>query len=168
MRNFDEAPFLVIWELTQACDLACVHCRACAIDSRNPFELTSEEGFRLLEEVRALSVTRSWFFTGGDLLKRPDLFPLLEKSVSLGLRTTVTPSATLCSQMKPSSNSRAMEWLAFPSVWTEQTRKATTAFAGWKDPSTGRSRPYGTRRKSDCKRRSTPPSPGTTWAVWMR
>ena len=39
MRNFDEAPFLVIWELTQACDLACVHCRACAIDSRSPFEL---------------------------------------------------------------------------------------------------------------------------------
>jgi radical SAM protein len=33
-------------------------------------------------------------FTGGDPLKRPDLFPLLERSVELGLRTTVTPSAT--------------------------------------------------------------------------
>jgi MoaA/NifB/PqqE/SkfB family radical SAM enzyme len=31
MRDFDEAPFLVIWELTQTCDLTCVHCRACAI-----------------------------------------------------------------------------------------------------------------------------------------
>jgi MoaA/NifB/PqqE/SkfB family radical SAM enzyme len=31
MKNFDDAPFLVIWELTQACDLACVHCRACAV-----------------------------------------------------------------------------------------------------------------------------------------
>jgi len=93
MRNFDEAPFLVIWELTQACDLACVHCRACAIDSRNPFELTTEEGFRLLEEVRTFG-DPLMVFTGGDPLKRPDLFPLLEKSVSLGLRTTVTPSAT--------------------------------------------------------------------------
>ncbi|HEX3748344.1 MAG TPA: TIGR04053 family radical SAM/SPASM domain-containing protein [Bryobacteraceae bacterium] len=93
MKNFDEAPFLVIWELTQACDLACVHCRACAIESRNPFELKTEEGFRLLEEVRSFG-DPLMVFTGGDPLKRPDLFQLLEKSVSLGLRTTVTPSAT--------------------------------------------------------------------------
>jgi radical SAM protein with 4Fe4S-binding SPASM domain len=33
-------------------------------------------------------------FTGGDPLKRPDLFELVEHSVGLGLRTTVTPSAT--------------------------------------------------------------------------
>jgi radical SAM protein len=93
MKNFDDAPFLVIWELTQACDLACVHCRACAIESRNPFELKTEEGFRLLEEVRSFG-DPLMVFTGGDPLKRPDLFQLLEKSVTLGLRTTVTPSAT--------------------------------------------------------------------------
>ena len=93
MRNFDEAPFLVIWELTQACDLACVHCRACAIENRSPFELSTEEGFRLLEEVRSFG-DPLMVFTGGDPLKRPDLFALLEKSVQLGLRTTVTPSAT--------------------------------------------------------------------------
>jgi MoaA/NifB/PqqE/SkfB family radical SAM enzyme len=93
MRNFDEAPFLVIWELTQACDLACVHCRACAIENRNPFELSTAEGFRLLEEVRSFG-DPLMVFTGGDPLKRPDLFPLLERSVELGLRTTVTPSAT--------------------------------------------------------------------------
>ena len=49
MKNFDEAPFLVIWEVTQACDLACAHCRACAQPDRSPAELTTEEGFRLLK-----------------------------------------------------------------------------------------------------------------------
>ncbi|MCC6391124.1 MAG: TIGR04053 family radical SAM/SPASM domain-containing protein [Bryobacterales bacterium] len=93
MKSFDEAPFLVIWELTQACDLACVHCRACAIADRNPFELSTEEGFRLLETVREFG-DPLMVFTGGDPLKRPDVFPLLEKSVQLGLRTTITPSAT--------------------------------------------------------------------------
>jgi radical SAM protein len=93
MRNFDNAPFLVIWELTQACDLACVHCRACAIENRNPEELTTQEGFQLLEEVRSFG-DPLMVFTGGDPLKRPDLFRLLERSVQLGLRTTVTPSAT--------------------------------------------------------------------------
>jgi MoaA/NifB/PqqE/SkfB family radical SAM enzyme len=93
MRNFENAPFLVIWELTQACDLACVHCRACAIESRNPLQLTTHEGLRLLEEIRSFG-DPLMVFTGGDPLKRPDLFRLLERSVPLGLRTTVTPSAT--------------------------------------------------------------------------
>ena len=93
MRSFDDAPFLVIWELTQACDLACVHCRACAIARRNPFELTTGEGFRLLEEIRSFG-DPLMVFTGGDPLKRDDVFPLLDKSASLGLRTTITPSAT--------------------------------------------------------------------------
>lgn len=93
MRSFDDAPFLVIWELTQACDLACVHCRASALAGRNPLELSTEEGFRLLETVREFG-DPLMVFTGGDPLKRPDVSSLLEKSVELGLRTTITPSAT--------------------------------------------------------------------------
>src|SRR5215469_1272468 len=73
---------------------ACVHCRACAIADRHPFELPTEEGFRLLESARSFG-DPLMVFTGGDPLKRPDLFALLEKSVGLGLRTTITPSATL-------------------------------------------------------------------------
>ncbi|HOL72593.1 MAG TPA: TIGR04053 family radical SAM/SPASM domain-containing protein [Bryobacteraceae bacterium] len=93
MRDFSQAPFLVIWEVTQACDLACVHCRASAEPRRHPLELTTEEGFRLLDEVREFGDPLV-VFTGGDPLKRPDLFELLKYSVDLGLRTTVTPSAT--------------------------------------------------------------------------
>jgi radical SAM protein len=93
MRNFDEAPFLVIWEVTQACDLACIHCRASAEPSRHPLELSTGEGFRLLKQVREFG-DPLMVFTGGDPLKRPDIFELLQHSVSLGLRTTITPSAT--------------------------------------------------------------------------
>lgn len=93
MRDFERAPFLVIWEVTQACDLACVHCRACAVPNRHPAELTTEEGFTLLEEIRSFG-DPLMVFTGGDPLKRDDLFDLLAYSVRLGLRTTVTPSAT--------------------------------------------------------------------------
>ncbi|MBI3680216.1 MAG: TIGR04053 family radical SAM/SPASM domain-containing protein [Acidobacteria bacterium] len=92
--NFDEAPLLVIWETTQACDLACVHCRACAIARRHPAELTTEEGCRLLDEVKAFNAPTLLVFTGGDPLKRPDLFPLIRYSVAAGLRTNVSPSAT--------------------------------------------------------------------------
>src|ERR1019366_1560517 len=93
MQNFDQAPFLVIWEVTQACDLAFAHCRASAVPFRHPLELTTEQGFRLLEAVKTFG-DPLMVFTGGDPLKRPDLSALLQKSVELGLRTTVTPSAT--------------------------------------------------------------------------
>ncbi len=91
--NFDQSPMLVIWEVTQACDLACVHCRASAQSERHPSELTTEQGYRLLEEIRRFGEPLM-VFTGGDPLKRPDLFDLVRHSVRLGLRTNVTPSAT--------------------------------------------------------------------------
>lgn len=91
--NFDQAPMLVIWEVTQACDLACVHCRASAQPERHPHELTTEQGFRLLEEIRSFGEPLM-VFTGGDPLKRPDLYELIRHSVKIGLRTNVTPSAT--------------------------------------------------------------------------
>ena len=93
MLGFADAPFLVLWEVTRACDLACLHCRASALPDRNPLELTTAEGLSLLEDIRGLG-DPLLVFTGGDPLKRPDLFDLLEHSVGLGLRTTVTPSAT--------------------------------------------------------------------------
>jgi radical SAM protein len=91
--NFDQAPMLVIWEATQACDLACVHCRASAQSERNPKELTTEQGYRLLDEIRSFGEPLM-VFTGGDPLKRPDLYDLIRYSVKIGLRTNVTPSAT--------------------------------------------------------------------------
>jgi len=84
---------LVIWEVTQACDLACVHCRASAQPQRNPHELTTEQGFRLLEDIRSFG-DPLMVFTGGDPLKRPDLYELIRHAVKIGLRTNVTPSAT--------------------------------------------------------------------------
>lgn len=100
--NFDKAPMLVIWETTQACDLACVHCRASAAPTRHANELTTVEGFRLLEQVREFG-SPLMVFTGGDPLKRPDLFDLMSRSVELGLRTNISPSAT------PLLNSRVID-----------------------------------------------------------
>jgi radical SAM protein len=91
--NFDQAPMLVIWEVTQACDLACVHCRASAQSERAANELTTEQGYRLLDEIKSFGEPLM-VFTGGDPLKRPDIFELARYAVKIGLRTNVTPSAT--------------------------------------------------------------------------
>src|SRR5437879_2102623 len=91
--NFDQSPLIVIWETTQACDLACVHCRASASTERNNNELSTEEAYRLLEEVSRFG-SPLMIFTGGDPLKRPDLMQIMRRSVELGLRTNISPSAT--------------------------------------------------------------------------
>ena len=93
MRDFSQGPFLVIWELTQACDLACRHCRASAQPARHPQELTTAEAMGVLAQIRGFG-DPLLVFTGGDPLKREDLFDILTASVRSGLRTAITPSAT--------------------------------------------------------------------------
>lgn len=91
--DFDQRPFIVIWETTQACDLACVHCRACAQPSRTALELNTNEAKGLIEQVAALKAP-VFVLTGGDPLKRPDIFELVEYASSCGVRISLTPSAT--------------------------------------------------------------------------
>lgn len=93
MAGFDASPFIVFWETTQACDLACVHCRADARPGRDPDELDTAEGTRLLDEVRAMGCPLV-VLTGGDPAKRPDLVELVRHGSSIGLRVALTPSAT--------------------------------------------------------------------------
>ncbi len=88
-------PFIVIWEVTRACQLACVHCRAEAIPHRDPLELSTAEGRALLDDLAALETPRPMVvLTGGDPLERPDLAALVAYGTGLGLRVAVSPSVT--------------------------------------------------------------------------
>lgn len=91
--DFDRAPFTIAWEVTRACAFACVHCRADAQHRRHPAELTTEEGFRLIDRVRAFG-DPILVFTGGDPMMRPDLFDLIGYATRAGLRCSLTPTAT--------------------------------------------------------------------------
>lgn len=89
----DDHPFIAIWETTQACDLACAHCRASARPCRDRNELTSYEGFKLLRSLARGGVPLV-VLTGGDPAKRPDLTDLVAFGHAEGLKMGLTPSAT--------------------------------------------------------------------------
>lgn len=91
--DFDEAPLLVLWEITRACELACTHCRAEAQPRPDPRELNHDEAGQLLEEIAGMG-TPLVVLTGGDPLQRGDLLDLIRRGVDLGLRMTLTPSVT--------------------------------------------------------------------------
>jgi radical SAM protein with 4Fe4S-binding SPASM domain len=91
--DFNDRPFIVIWEVTRACSLACRHCRAAAQLRRHPLELNHDESLRLIEQV-ARAGPALFVLTGGDPVRRPDLKPLIRHAAGLGLRVGLTPSAT--------------------------------------------------------------------------
>jgi radical SAM protein len=91
--DFDLTPFTVAWEITQACALACVHCRASAQPKRNPKELTTQEGFELIDGIRDMG-NPILVVTGGDPLMRRDVFDLIKYAAGKGLRVSLSPSAT--------------------------------------------------------------------------
>jgi MoaA/NifB/PqqE/SkfB family radical SAM enzyme len=94
-RDFDQRPMLVIWEMTQACDLKCAHCRANSRVLRHPLELSTAEAFHLIDQIAAMKVPL-FVLTGGDPLKRPDLLPIVQYAHKRGVRTALTPSTTRC------------------------------------------------------------------------
>ncbi|MFQ5679487.1 MAG: TIGR04053 family radical SAM/SPASM domain-containing protein [Gemmatimonadota bacterium] len=94
-RAHGRAPRVVTWEMTQACDLNCLHCRAEACPGRHPLELTTEEGKALIDRVLAFGDPPPILvFSGGDPLKRPDLMELARYATGRGLRVGVTPAPT--------------------------------------------------------------------------
>jgi radical SAM protein len=87
-------PFVLVWECTQACELACKHCRADAQAQRHPDELTTAEAKALLADARRFGEGQIVVLSGGDPLVRDDLAELVEYGSDLGLRMTLTPSGT--------------------------------------------------------------------------
>lgn len=93
--DFGRSPRRIYWETTRACGLACRHCRAEANPDRDPGELTTAEGFQLLEQIAEFGHPYPHLvLTGGDPLERPDLFELIRHARSLELPVAVAPSGT--------------------------------------------------------------------------
>jgi AdoMet-dependent heme synthase len=94
-HNYAENPMIVYWEMTQACALACRHCRAEAALQRHPLELDHDESKRLLRQIAAFGdPLPHLILTGGDPLMRGDLFELVDEAYALGLSVSITPAAT--------------------------------------------------------------------------
>src|SRR5690349_11285597 len=92
---YDQRPFLIYWELTRSCDLACKHCRAEAMLKRNPLELNTEACFKVLEEIKDFGTpTPQVVITGGDPLKHPDWLAILQKAKELDIPVAMSPSGT--------------------------------------------------------------------------
>ena len=93
--DVNSKPFMVIWETTMACDLACRHCRAEAMTQKDPLHLQTHEGKQLLDQIKEFGKPSPIVvLTGGDPFKREDLYELVAYGSEIGLPMAVSPSGT--------------------------------------------------------------------------
>ncbi len=93
-EDFHRNPLMFYYEVTQACDLVCKHCRASAQEEAASDELSSEQSLALIDQVATFPRKPTLCFTGGDPLKRKDLFELIRHAVEQQIQVALTPSAT--------------------------------------------------------------------------
>jgi radical SAM protein len=90
---YAEKPYLAIWEVTRACDLACLHCRADAEPKRYPGELDTNQALDLIRQIHEWQVPL-FVMTGGDPLKRDDLLLLVQECSKRKMNFALAPSVT--------------------------------------------------------------------------
>ena len=94
-RDYAQTPMNIYWEMTQACALACRHCRAEAMPGSHPDQLSFDESVAFLRQIPNFGEPMPHLIlTGGDPMERDDLYPLIDEARSLGIAISITPAAT--------------------------------------------------------------------------
>lgn len=87
------APVNVTWEVTYECNLSCSHCLS-ASGRRSPLELTTDEGFQLIDQLSSLKVFQI-NFGGGEPFLRGDFVDLVQYARRKGIVTCISTNGTL-------------------------------------------------------------------------
>ena len=90
------APFLVVWNYTNACNLRCKHCYQRA-DKPTPDELTTKERFSVIDQLDENNVS-ALAFSGGEPLMRRDFYDVAKYAYERGLYVSVATNGTLLSR----------------------------------------------------------------------
>jgi len=94
----DKKP-VVVWNVTRACNLNCVHCYAKATEKSLENEMTADQAFNVLDDLAEFGVPVV-LFSGGEPLVRPDLADLADYAVKKGMRAVISTNGTLITKEK--------------------------------------------------------------------
>ena len=160
--DLNERPFLVFWEVTRACALACRHCRAVAQPRPHPDELTHEEALRLIDQLAELRPPML-VLTGGDPVMRPDILELVRAASGKGLHVALSPAAT-ARLLHTDFHALKEAGVQSMSLSLDGAHESThDAFRGVPTHMNGLSGLRKWRRKPACTCKSTPPLPKARW-----
>jgi radical SAM protein len=131
-EDFGRAPLMCYYETTLACDLVCDHCRASAQKEAHPDELATEQAKALIEQIASFPRKPTLVFTGGDPLKRHDLFELIDYAIAgCGLSAALTPSATPLATYEAFEKAKSVGIRRLGISLDGADAKTHDAFRGW-------------------------------------
>ena len=96
--SIDKKP-VVVWNVTRACNLKCIHCYARAVERTDDKELSHDQGIALIDDLADFGVP-VLLFSGGEPLMRPDLVDLASYAVKKGMRAVISTNGTLITRKK--------------------------------------------------------------------
>ncbi|HSM39649.1 MAG TPA: radical SAM protein, partial [Afifellaceae bacterium] len=85
---------VVIWNLIRRCNLNCKHCYSLSTDVDFPGELSTEEVYRVMDDLKAFGVP-ALILSGGEPLIRKDIFEIAARAKALGFYTALSTNGTL-------------------------------------------------------------------------
>lgn len=85
---------VVIWNLIRRCNLKCKHCYSISADVDFPGELTTDEVFRVMDELKAFRVP-VLILSGGEPLLRPDIFDISARAKAKGFYVALSTNGAL-------------------------------------------------------------------------
>ncbi|QGT99053.1 Radical SAM heme biosynthesis protein AhbC, 12,18-didecarboxysirohem deacetylase [Candidatus Syntrophocurvum alkaliphilum] len=85
---------LVVWNMTNRCNLQCKHCYIDAYDRSYDNEFTTDEAKHFIDDLAAMQVP-VLLFSGGEPLIRTDIFELGKYAANKGLRPVISSNGTL-------------------------------------------------------------------------
>ena len=95
----DKKP-VVVWNMTQRCNLKCVHCYAHAIDpSSHEDPISNEKAKEIIDDLAQFGAP-VMLFSGGEPLVREDLVDLAKYATSKGMRAVISTNGTLITKSK--------------------------------------------------------------------
>jgi 12,18-didecarboxysiroheme deacetylase len=96
--SIDKKP-VVVWNMTQRCNLKCVHCYARSEDISYDNELTHEQSLSMMDDLANFGVP-VLLFSGGEPLVHPRLVEYAQYAVSKGMRAVISTNGTLITKEK--------------------------------------------------------------------
>ncbi|MBT4810736.1 MAG: radical SAM protein, partial [Thiotrichales bacterium] len=88
---------VVIWNLIRRCNLTCKHCYSISADTHFKGELSTEEAYTVLDDLKQYGVP-VLILSGGEPLLRPDIFEISHRAKAMGFYVGLSTNGTLITE----------------------------------------------------------------------
>ena len=88
---------MVIWNLIRRCNLTCKHCYSISADTNFPGELSTDQVYAVMDDLKAFRVP-VLILSGGEPLLRPDIFDIAKRAKAKGFYVGLSSNGTLITE----------------------------------------------------------------------